>query len=82
MKYIYLILLLSFTTLITQAKELCEGEYESILHDSSSGINQNSLSHMEADKKGYNITLNQDATKIVITQNGKKEIYIKDEKNN
>ena len=83
MKEIYFTISLFFiflTTLFAQADELCEGRYKSILHDSTSGINQQELSRLDADEKGNNLTLKEDKNQITITQNGKKEFYIKDEK--
>jgi len=63
----FLITFFIFSTLLfAQSNEVCEGHYESILHDSSSGINQQELSHMEADKKGYNLTLKEDGNQITL----------------
>ncbi len=69
------------SSLYAQSEEVCDGRYESILHDSNSGINQNSMSGLAAYEKGYNLTLKQDIDKITITQNNTKEIYIKDKNN-
>ena len=46
------------TSLVAQSEEVCEGRYESILHDNNSGINQESLSRLEADE--YNAPFFQD----------------------
>ena len=78
MKFIHLILLLPLTLLCAQTEEVCEGVYESVLHDSSSGINQQGLSRIEAEKKGYILTLQQDPEKITIIHNGKRKIYVKE----
>jgi len=75
-----LLFLFSFTSLYAQSEKICRGDYESILHDSNSGIKENHLSIMEVEERGYKLTLKKDKNKIIITQNNKKETYIKDEK--
>lgn len=66
--------------MFSQSEEVCEGRFESVLHDKKSGVEQEEMSRMEADEKGYSLTLIQDSNQIIISQNSKKEIYIKDEK--